>query len=210
LGYAVLCLLVGLNEGASKLLQKAKQWVEIAIAEDEGGATLGPGGNAASRHHTVAMCTWLLEGRHDAEALQQFVVFEDKFIKQPAIAKDKIEVSLVLPTYINARAFERTLEIFAVARIPEPKSLEGIRNGAQMSYVLARHRMGLDYTADEVDGALKRFLMRHMDKWLGDGHAVQAAEWMKIAYWDPHEAEMSPKEAILKCYDHLPHCTRPV
>jgi hypothetical protein len=209
LGSGILCLLIGLDQSASKLFQKAKQWIEAAIANDERPNWYRAGGTEASRYHTLAICNWLLDARHDADSFQHYVSFEDQYFMDPQVARDKIEASLVVPAYVSARALQRALEIIAMARIPEPKSLNGIRSEAQMSYALARHRLGLEFTSDEIDTALQRFLTRHMDKWLGDGHAVRAAEWMKIAYWDPSESRISPHDAILKCYQHLPNCTRP-
>lgn len=77
-----------------------------------------------------------------------------------------------------------------------------------MCYVLSRHRLGLEYSDAEVAGALDRFLTKNTNTWLTNGHAARAAEWMKIAYHSDADNALSPKEVVLKCYDHLPGCER--
>ena len=70
-----------------------------------------------------------------------------------------------------------------------------------MSYVLARHRLGLEYTDEEVDKALHSFLKRNVrSEWLDRGQQTTAARWMKIAFWKPGD---DPVATFLKCYDYL-------
>lgn len=47
--------------------------------------------------------------------------------------------------------------------------------------------------------------INQMGKWLNGGHAVRAAEWMKVIYWKRAEAGVSPFEAVRKCLDHVEH-----
>ncbi len=71
-----------------------------------------------------------------------------------------------------------------------------------MCYVFCRQRLGQEFSSEEVDAALERFLMRNMDStWLASGHYGRAAEWMKIAHW---RAGDDPIATVLRCYDYLP------
>jgi hypothetical protein len=46
-------------------------------------------------------------------------------------------------------------------------------------------------------------LDKHVGQWLNNGHAVRAAEWMKVIYWKRGEAGITPFEALRKCLDHV-------
>jgi len=219
LGKAIRCLLQGLDEPASHLLKKAKHWVTVALAEcevpirylhDERYSAYGADGETAHRYRTLAMCNWLLCDQHDAESYRQYVRCEDRFLARSRAGKDKTNVSFVLPTYVDAGAYQRVLELFTAVRgLSAPKSLGSIRDEGQMSYVLCRHRLSQEYGEPEVASAVSKFLDRNVDGWLIDGHFVRAAEWVKIVYWQEGNAGISARDALLKCYEHLPGCARP-
>ena len=61
------------------------------------------------------MCNWLLQGRHDAESLRRFVEHEDRFMAATGLDKQRLQVSLISPSYLNAGACERALELLANA-----------------------------------------------------------------------------------------------
>ncbi len=76
-----------------------------------------------------------------------------------------------------------------------------------MSYVLARHRLGLEYSAEEVEKALRSFLKRNMHShWLDRGLYRRVAQWMKIAFWKPGD---DPIATLLKCYEFMPEFEPP-
>ena len=80
--------------------------------------------------------------------------------------RSRAEVSFVLPTYVDARAYHRALEIFAATpKLATPKS-SAVRGEGQMSYVVSRHRLGLEYTAAEFVALSTKFLNRNVDDWL--------------------------------------------
>jgi hypothetical protein len=204
---AVQSLLAGLDEPAVQLLKKARQWLDVAVAEDEKPQRYSRNATEASRFHTLAMCNWLLHGQHDAASLKQFVTHEDQYLATSAAGKDKVEVSFVLPVYVDAGAFNRVLESFnATPGLSVPKSIGTMRNEAQMAYVLSCHRLALQFEAKDVEDATKKFLTKNMDHWLSNGHFIRAAEWTKIAYWNGNEERFSPKQVVMKCLDHLPNC----
>lgn len=78
-----------------------------------------------------------------------------------------------------------------------------------MAYVVARHRLGLQYSRAEFETIAARFLKMHVDNWLANGHWDTVAEWMKIIHWNDAEPRISAKQALLKCYDYLPGRQRP-
>ncbi|HTU25843.1 MAG TPA: hypothetical protein VMF30_10620 [Pirellulales bacterium] len=73
-----------------------------------------------------------------------------------------------------------------------------------MAYVVARHRLGLQYSHEEFGTIATRFLKANVDRWLSDGHVRTAAEWMKIIHWNNSHPPITAKQALLKCYDYLP------
>ena len=205
LGMAIACLLVGFDAPAQQLLEKAISWLAEAIESNEKPQRYAEDGTEASRYTDFALCKWLLYDQHDDDSLRKFVYHEDRFLTSSGLSQDKAEVSLVLSGYVNARAYGRALDVFAgTPSLSPPSALSNIRGEAQMSYVICRHRLEMDYSDIEVDDATKTFLTRNMDKWLGNGHAVRAAEWMKIVCQSDNTSELSARETIMKCYDHLP------
>jgi hypothetical protein len=216
LGTAIRCILHGLAKPASQLLKKAEHWVSVANAEREIPSNYLQyirdepyivDGGAAHRCKTLALCNWLLHDQHDAESFRQFVELEDRFLASSRAGRDKANVSLTLPTYVDAGAYQRALQLFVSTRgMSAPKSLGSIRNEGQMSYVLCRHRLHHEFAEDEVQAAVGWFLDKNVDGWLRNGHFVRAAEWMKIVYWQESKARISARDAVLRCYEHLPGC----
>jgi hypothetical protein len=201
---AIKCLLVGFDEPAVRLLKLALEWVEVAIASDERPERYFPNGTEALFFQTKALCNWLLLNWHDAESFHHYVVHEDRYLADPRASRDKAEVSFVLPTYVDAGAFERALEIFGhVPRLSPPTS-SIVRGEAAMAYVVSQHRLGLQYSHAEFEAIAGRFLKMHVDNWLVSGHWDTAAEWMKIIHWNNAKPPISAKQALLKCYDYLP------
>ena len=199
LNMAVKCLLVGYDHPASQLVKLAFDWLTSAITDDEQSKTWPE----AHRHRDLAMCNWLLHNVHDVENLKRFVEYEDRFLIGSKIGRDKTNVSLTLVGYADAGAYENALERFADAGLSAPESLSSVRNEGQMCYVISRHRLSQEYSEAEVESTTKKFLKRSVNGWLADGHFLRASEWMKIVHWREGKAGLSPKEAVLKCYEYL-------
>jgi hypothetical protein len=118
----------------------------------------------------------------------------------------KPDVQLALPAYLDAGEYEILMRRYEIAGLKEPQSLRSIRGEGTMAYVMAKQRLGLKYTADETRSALHAFLKRNLDSWLDSGHSNAAAQWMKIAFWQPGD---DPLVTFLRCYDYLPGVERP-
>ncbi len=201
---AIKCLLVGFDDAAHQLLKKARHWLDVAFAANEVPLQHVPDGTEAHRFHALAMCNWLLHGIHDIDSLKEFVKHEDRFLPLSGLGKNCVEVTLVSPHYLNAGAYEQILKLIAEAHgLGPPKDLSSIRSEGQMAYVLSRQHLNQDsWSEAQVQEALRRFMNRNMNEWLTGGHWDRAAEWLKIAYW--REGGLSPKETLMKAYDHLP------
>jgi hypothetical protein len=201
---AVYAILVGFNDPARRLLEKAHRWVAEAIETNERPKYYNQFGTEATRFYILAWCNFLLNGVEDSESWRKFFEFEDRYVAEPSTAKDRQEISLLLPFYVSGHAYERALQVLASCRkLRAPESLQQIRGEAQMCYVISRQRLGLEYSDAEVHDALGRFLNRHVDSsWLAAGHSLRAAEWRKIAHWEPGD---DPFATVLRCYDYLPY-----
>jgi hypothetical protein len=219
LGVAVRCMLQNLDLEGMRILLKARQYVCYSQSVSEipkralqyiDAEPFIRNGYMALGLQVLGLCAWLLSSKHDEESYRLYVEHQDRFLRQSPGGKDKVNISLTLPTYLSACAYERVLEIFANTRgWVVPSALGSIKTESHLCFVIASHRLGKAYSADEVQNATARFLTRKMMAWLRDGHAVRAAEWMKIVYWTRHQADPSPKKALMKCYDHLPGVKRP-
>jgi hypothetical protein len=200
---AVYCLLVGYDAPAKALLARAHEWVTIAIRDDERPSDDVRGGTEGSRHLTLALCNWLRRGEHDNENYALYIEHYDPFLVREKHARNKMQIGLVLPEYLDARAYTQALVRFADAGMKPPVSLARVRSEAQMSYVLCRHYLTGEYDPAELDATIKRFLKYNVNHWLIDGHALRAAQWMKIAHWSGEETPLAARAAVLACYDYL-------
>ncbi len=200
---AVRCLLVGYDEPAKALLARAQEWVTIAIRDDERPNYDVRGATEGSRHLTLALCNWLLTGEHDSENYAHYIEHYDPFLVREKHARDKREIGLTLPCYVDARAYTEALARFDYAGMKPPASLARIRSEGQMSYVLCRHYLTGEYDRAEVDMAIRKFLKYNVNTWMDEGDYLRAAEWMKIAHWSGEETPLSARAAVLACYNYL-------
>ncbi len=208
---AVKCLLIGYDDPARKLLEKARQWLTVAIDGERDGTyhdtTRSP---AAMPYYDLAMCNWLLDGKQDRESFKLAVGVQEREYNTHRKWRVKSEVSLALAEYLDARAYQIALDRFAAtAGLTPPKSLSAIRGEAQMCYAICRQRLGQQYTEAEIMAAADKFLRRPglntgIATWLRNGLYTTAVRWMKIIHWREGVEGISPKQVVLKCYDYLP------
>jgi hypothetical protein len=202
LSTAIECLLVGFDEPAERLLKRAVEWSQQAIAAHEKPDRYFPHGTEAANFYTLAFSSWLLCNKNNSDAYEQFVEHENRYLLNSKAGKNRAEVSFNLPKYVDAAAFEPALEIFArTPRLRPPQSLV-LRGEAAISYVLCRYHLGLQYNREEVDRTTTRFLRANVDTWLGDGGWTGTATWMKILHWNMTSPRPSARDAPLKCYDY--------
>jgi hypothetical protein len=200
------CYLLGKFQVGNELVSKAEIFFRAAIEHKEIPRRYARGGAEANRLIGFAQCQWLLAKQPDLEILKQAVKWREIWFEEIG-DPGKLNVQLALPFYLEAEEYETLFHRFALGKLTPPKKLRNIKGEGTMSYVLARHRLGLEYSDDEVKAALDSFLKRNMrSEWLNRGLFTSVATWMKIAFWKPGD---DPIATLLKCYDYLPDLQRP-
>ena len=104
-------------------------------------------------------------------------------------------------TFVNAGAHRDFIALAAPGGIDSIKCSGA--NERQMALTLAAQALTQKFPEDKLAAAVKKFLDNNVGKWLNDGHAVRAAEWMKVIYWKRGEVGISPFDAVRKCLDHV-------
>ena len=207
---AVQCFLVCFNEPAKQLLHKSHEWGNAGIAANEKPMHYFPSATEAMRFETLALCNWLLHGQHDQTSLDNYVKYYDEHLTSKGSKADKVGVSMALPSYADAGAFQRVFEIFEkIPKLSPPESLSKIRSEGQMVYILAQHHVQGQYTKQEIADAGERFLKRNIENLLGNGRYVDAVQWLKILHWNDTDRTATPKDIVMKCYNYLPGRTPP-
>ena len=196
------CVLCGMPSEASSLLIKSKNWVERAVEIGEKTRRLEDWSNKFQRH-LYAIILWLHDGIHDQHSLDLWMTEALKWFQ---IHPDRVagsDLALEAVSFINAGAHKDYIALAA------PGGIDAIKcSGAdekQMALTLAAQASARKFPEDKVQATVKKFLDNHVGKWLNDGHAVRAAEWMKVVYWKRGEAGISPFDAVRKCLDHVEH-----
>jgi hypothetical protein len=190
------CLLVGFFDVGQELLLKARAFVRASIEYKEK--------PYFTKHHRLrdfALLNWLVARSHDLKSLKESVRLKERwFSERRTISKS--EVQAALPYYLDAEEYETLMRRYESAGLTRPATLRRIQGEGTMCYVIARHRLGLDYTPEEIEAAVDTFLKRRVLQWLGyDGAYRDAAHWMKLAFWKKGD---DPIATVLRCYDYLP------
>jgi hypothetical protein len=154
------CYLCGEFAAGVELIEKARVFFESAVTRKEVPPRYARGWTECSRPYQFAVCNWLLDKQHDLVSLQEAVKWREISFEETG-TNDKYEVQLTLPGYLDAEEYEVLFRRFEIAKLAPPKNLRNIRGEGVMSYVLARHRLGLEYSVEEVDKALRSFLKRN-------------------------------------------------
>lgn len=205
------CLLVGLNEAGVTLLDKARHWIESAIALGEiPNNHYDKYGSEAERLFRLVCCRWLLYGMHDQKSLDEGTRFSDLYYESFDDAEYRqcqAEQSIV--RYLEAGRYARGIELYERENLPQPKDFAGVSTEWQMAYILCEQRLRKSYAEVDVNMAVRRFLSRNVGPWLAGGQYNTAALWMKLTAWDGVETAESARRALLCCYDYLRGLKRP-
>ncbi len=191
---ALQCILVGEFAIAKTVLAKVRRFLQEAIEKGEHDT---PGLRFVLDNYSLT--SWLVEGRDDKSSLRECVALREKWFQGKGNL-NRTEMQLSLLPYLQSGQLDTLMARYESVGLTKPKSLRHIKGEGTMCYVLARHRLGLDYTDDEISQALQTFLKRCMEDWLF-GHYCTVARWMKIAHWKPGD---DPIATVLRCYDYLP------
>jgi hypothetical protein len=180
---AVKCFLVDYNEAGERLLQRAEEWLQVAIDENECPREYIPNGTEATRFYDLALCRWLAHKVHETDLLQSSIDFRERYFASAKV--DRVELTLVVSQYADADRLDLAwqhakrlwksenlpLEIRAAAAVAEGKSGEAIGDD------------------------LERLLKSRVPEWLSRGVYDLAASWLKLAYWLPNQSR-SPIDVI--------------
>lgn len=199
---AVECCLVGLFSDANELIPKARHFLQEAVRRHERSKVA-----AGAVFDNLALANWFLDRKADIHSARAGVDLKEDWFAVEKKKPDKSNVQLALPPYLEAERYELLIARYESAGLKKPANIHRILGQGTMCYVMARHRLGLEYTAEEIAAALETFLKRSVKEWLGRyGAFSTAARWMKIAHWRPGD---DPVATILRCYDYLPDLKPP-
>ena len=188
---AIECILVGLDQPAMWLLEKALKWLDAERNAD------------APVFYNTAQCKWLLSGTHDEASLRQSTALHD--MDRHIENWDADTVELALPYWLESGEFEKACEIFEeTPGTKRPTNINEIAREGSMAYVVCLQRLGRQYTKDEVDIAIDCYFRRSVPDLLSRGHAQNVARWMKIIFWDGTGTREAAWKTILRAYDFLP------
>lgn len=204
-----ICFLIGFVEVGVEYLEKGREFLRTAIAENELPRGYYHGGTEAHRLRDLALCNWFLDRHDDLESLGEAVDGYEVYFLERAAKKLKLSkpgMQFALPTYLDSQEYERLFKRFDETGLKKPAKLKNIHGEGTMSYVIARQRLGLEYTADQMTAALEAFLKRNVPVWLNTGLYDTTARWMKRAFWKPGD---DPVATLLKCYDYMPEHIAP-
>lgn len=198
----VMAILVGQTDDAVRLLPKAKHWMELAKELGQDGTRLG--GNSHRFHRKdYALIRWLYDGVHDSESLAFWLSNAVEYFRNQTGGPDSVSLGLAAETFLDAGGYDDFIALAAPAGIESIKCSGA--NEKQMALTLAAQALTQRFPEEKVQATVKKFLDKHVGKWLNNGHAVRAAEWMKVIYWKRVETGFSPFDAVRKCLDHVEH-----
>lgn len=204
LAMAIECYLVGFDEPAHRLAEQARTWVQAAIDTNEHMRDYCEGWSEAEQLETLAMCNWFLQAPPDAESLDRCLKHHDHYLKCSGSGRDRVSVSLTLPTYVDYGAYRRAIEIFMATPGYKPPAVPGrLYSEAAACHVIAEQRLSNGRLSDDGRDTIAKFLRRFVGQWLKDGQWRRAARWMKIVHWNEAPSALSPKQVVMKCYDYL-------
>jgi hypothetical protein len=197
---AIRCILVGFYKEARELLLKGRMYVHAAIEENEIPVSYAKGLTESYRCRDHAQYNWLMHNLHDAKSCQQAAQWRDVWFEEfPQFGRQEVQFGLT--DFLEAGDYQRVIERFEWAEAKKPTALRNIKGEGSMCYVIARQRLGLEYTSEEIEAATESFLKRSIPKWIGgDGRYTTAARWLKIAHWKKGDDAFA---TVLGAYDYL-------
>lgn len=200
LNEAAMAIVVGLPEQALQLVEKALEYVFVAIEDHERPMYYSPRGTEAGRYACKGLALWLLGRPIDQGLVDSFVADSTEYLLGEG--KDRVGIGLSLADYAALGAYEPALDVWhRCGKFERPSAVRRIAGEANMCFVVANHRLGRDYSAEDEGQGLDSFLKRNVNTvWLARNQATRMATWMKIAYWQPGD---DPFETVRRCHQFL-------
>lgn len=201
---AISCLLVGWIDPVPELLTKAREWLSLAIQEREIPRHYFPGSTEADLHQDLARCNWLLQNEEDVDNLKAAIDWRSQYYRGRRLDQDGVRLALV--DYVDAKAYQELLALFAAARLQPPTSADGIRDEGSLAYMVARHHVAQEYSDEDIHRAIDATFRDLIPECLSEGDYSRVTRWMKCAFWQPG---MNAASSLLRCYDYLPGLQAP-
>jgi hypothetical protein len=215
LGNAIYGWIVGLRAEVQPVLQKSREWLEISRARNE---EIGepPAYFAMLREVALELAIWMLEGRSDREAYGRILDLHEESWTEiesergfPASEALEHYIGPYLRDCLQARAWDRGAAAYESFGGRAVTNAADLNNGAEFGYWACRRRLPQPGMAEDYIRAAERvFGNGTMEEWLGRGHHLTAATWLKTLYWESGSVR-GPEEALLKAYDLMPGVKRP-
>lgn len=200
----IICLLVGFDEEGYTVLEKSRRFFKLAIETNEIPNLYGQYGTESLRLDAYAQCQWLLDAIDDRPSLKKAVENRLKF--NALNRATKTDINLTLPMFLESDENEACIALFeSTPGLEPPKDIRRVSGEGKMAYIISRYRLGIgEYGWDQIEPGVHHFLKRQVPKWLSNGWYSDCARWMKILFWQSDPTQITPKDALLKCYDYLP------
>ena len=153
------------------------------------------------QRHLYPIILWLDEGIHDQTNLNLWQKEVMRWFQTNPERVSGPDLALEAVTFINAGGYDEFLELASPTGVDLIKCSGA--NERQMALTLAVQALTHRFSDDKVEATINEFLDNHVGKWLKDGHALRAAEWMKVIYWRRDNSGNKPYDAVRKCFDHV-------
>jgi hypothetical protein len=197
---ALHCILVGRRIGAIALLNKAREWIERAVEQNEARTVAG----IYFQYQTCALAHWLADNIHDDKSLAICIEQQQRLFQANPEDLRTIEFHWAAVTFLNAGAHEQLLELAARSGTIDINNLRlSAANEKTMALALADQASHQRFDPAKVEKTTKKFLDGHVGRWFKDGQATRVAEWLKVIYWQRGESGLTPEEVIMKALNHM-------
>ena len=211
LGAVIKSHLIGMNDRIDDLLLKARHWIEVAIEEKEVCGGFPPAYLCCEHRIILALCNWLQGNPDDPQVAAEAADSNNQFLSE---APDEISSTFALGLgsliFVESKRYAEYLHWAKVnGKIPIGAPASRIRGEASVCAAICLAETDQSYKPEEISKLTRRLLDMRMNEWLTTGNALRAARWLKF-YYHRHEAsKLTPREVILKAYDHLPNESKP-
>jgi hypothetical protein len=204
LSVAIECILAGLPEKATPLLETANRWIQDALHLEERPQDYFPDYTEEHRADIASMLHWLSLGEDEPELLSIIIDHIGRYLAGQR-RLGKVDLELTLPSLLNARAYQATLDWLSKVKPWTPPSPSGKSvRGLDACYFIASHCLGSGEPPQSVLAQIRPYLQRTMNTWLLDGHFMLAARWMKIVFWNDINPAPEPAAVVRQCFHFIP------
>jgi hypothetical protein len=198
------CVLAGLDDLADQVLQKTRTWLTAAIELPEE-STWAHGHPQGRRFANLALCNWLLDNRHDVVSLSRSIEFlEAGLVTSPRDdTSQTVGFNKLMWVCLDAGDYariERLCEEYGVNSPPSADRLVEVEpHGGIFCRVLARQKLNMDYTDEEIAAYLGVFTPAFVRILLEEVSYDNLALFMKIVHWRGENTPPTAKDAVRLC-----------